>query len=59
MPSWLRKQLFRVFGRDAMGGDYVMREVIKSAEKRRIWWPFGRKTDAAGPRRNVRVARPR
>lgn len=38
VPSWLRKQLFRVFGRDAMGGDYVMREVIKSAEKRRIWW---------------------
>lgn len=38
VPTWVRKQIFRVFGRDAMGGDYVMRKVIKSAEKRRIWW---------------------
>jgi ubiquinone/menaquinone biosynthesis C-methylase UbiE len=38
IPSWLRKQVFRLFGRDAMGGDYVMRKVIKSEEKRRIWW---------------------
>jgi ubiquinone/menaquinone biosynthesis C-methylase UbiE len=38
VPSWLRKQFFRLFGREAFGGDYVMRQVIKSKEKRRIWW---------------------
>ncbi len=38
VPSWLRKQLYRAFGRDAFGGDYIMRNVIQSKEKRRIWW---------------------
>ncbi|MCS6914586.1 MAG: methyltransferase domain-containing protein [Myxococcales bacterium] len=38
VPSWLRKQLFRLVGREALGGDYVMRHVLRSADKRRIWW---------------------
>ncbi len=38
IPSWLRKQFYRAWPARGQRGDYVMRKVIKSAEKRRIWW---------------------
>ncbi|HXU83031.1 MAG TPA: methyltransferase domain-containing protein [Polyangia bacterium] len=38
IPSWVRKQLYRVVPSLGRRGDFVMRKVIKSDEKRRIWW---------------------
>lgn len=37
VPSWCRKQLYRALPRWRRG-DYVMRKLIESPEKRRIWW---------------------
>jgi SAM-dependent methyltransferase len=38
VPSWLRKQRYRLMRRGSKGHDHVMRNAIKSEEKRRIWW---------------------